>query len=54
MAKRCCAVTQGRSIVDHSDNQGIGALGEETESTPREVPLHPGSAHWFREHGFKV
>jgi TRAP-type uncharacterized transport system substrate-binding protein len=34
--------------------QGIGALGEETEATPRDVPLHPGSARWFREHGFKV
>jgi TRAP-type uncharacterized transport system substrate-binding protein len=33
---------------------GIGALGEETEATPRDVPLHPGSARWFREHGFKV
>ena len=34
--------------------QGIGALGEETEATPRDVPLHPGAARWFREHGFKV
>src|SRR6267142_540982 len=34
--------------------QGIGALGEETEATPRDVPLHPGSVRWFREHGFKV
>ena len=34
--------------------QGIAALGEETEATPRDVPLHPGSARWFREHGFKV
>src|SRR5207248_485540 len=34
--------------------KGIGALGEETEATPRDVPLHPGAARWFREHGFKV
>jgi TRAP-type uncharacterized transport system substrate-binding protein len=34
--------------------QGIGALGEETEATPRDVPLHPGAARWFREHGYKV
>ena len=34
--------------------QGIGALGEETDATPRDVPLHPGAARWFREHGFKV
>lgn len=33
---------------------GIRALGEETESTPRDVPLHPGAAQWFREHGYKV
>jgi TRAP-type uncharacterized transport system substrate-binding protein len=33
---------------------GIGMLGEETESSPRDVPLHPGSERWFREHGFKV
>jgi TRAP-type uncharacterized transport system substrate-binding protein len=34
--------------------RGIADLGEETESTPRDVPLHPGAARWFREHGFKV
>ncbi|OFZ72233.1 MAG: hypothetical protein A2W04_01335 [Betaproteobacteria bacterium RBG_16_64_9] len=34
--------------------QGMQALGEETESTPRDVPLHPGAAKWFGEHGFKV
>jgi TRAP-type uncharacterized transport system substrate-binding protein len=33
---------------------GIGALGLETEATPRDVPLHPGSARWFRSHGFKL
>lgn len=48
-----------REIVWESFNpwapyQGIGTLGEETEATPRDVPLHPGAARWFREHGFKV
>jgi TRAP-type uncharacterized transport system substrate-binding protein len=33
---------------------GMGMLGQETESTPRDVPLHPGSEKWFREHGFAV
>jgi TRAP-type uncharacterized transport system substrate-binding protein len=33
---------------------GIGALGMETDATPRDVPLHPGSMRWFREHGFPV
>jgi TRAP-type uncharacterized transport system substrate-binding protein len=34
--------------------KGIGALGEETDATPRDVPLHPGAARWFREHGYRV
>jgi len=33
---------------------GMGPLGEESEATPRDVPLHPGAARWFRDHGFKV
>jgi TRAP-type uncharacterized transport system substrate-binding protein len=33
---------------------GIGSLGQETPSSPRDVPLHPGAARWFNEHGFKV
>jgi len=39
---------------DWAPYRGIGALGEETEATPRDVPLHPGAARWFREHGFRV
>ncbi|HEX7054846.1 MAG TPA: TAXI family TRAP transporter solute-binding subunit [Burkholderiales bacterium] len=31
---------------------GMGPLGVETEATPRDVPLHPGSVRWFRSHGF--
>jgi TRAP-type uncharacterized transport system substrate-binding protein len=34
--------------------EGIGMLGRETSSTPRDVPLHPGSVQWFREHGIEV
>lgn len=30
----------------------IGQLGQETAATPRDVPLHPGSERWFREHGY--
>jgi TRAP-type uncharacterized transport system substrate-binding protein len=33
---------------------GMGGLGRETESTPRDVPLHPGAAKWYAEHGFAV
>jgi TRAP-type uncharacterized transport system substrate-binding protein len=32
--------------------QGAAQLGRETEATPMDVPLHPGAARWFREHGF--
>ena len=28
---------------------GIAQLGRDTESTPNDVPLHPGAARWFRE-----
>lgn len=33
---------------------GIGQLGQDTEATPLDVPLHPGAARWYREHGFSV
>ena len=33
---------------------GVGQLGRETEATPMDVPLHPGAARWYREHGFEV
>jgi TRAP transporter TAXI family solute receptor len=33
---------------------GTAQLGQDTEATPRDVPLHPGAEKWYREHGFKV
>ena len=33
---------------------GVGQLGQDTDATPRDVPLHPGAEKWYREHGFKV
>ena len=33
---------------------GVGQLGENTDATPRDVPLHPGAEKWYQEHGFKV
>jgi TRAP-type uncharacterized transport system substrate-binding protein len=33
---------------------GVGQLGQDTEATPRDVPLHPGAEKWYREHGFKI
>ena len=29
----------------------VGQLGKDTEATPLDVPLHPGAARWFQEHG---
>jgi TRAP-type uncharacterized transport system substrate-binding protein len=28
-------------------------MGRESDSTPMDVPLHPGAARWYREHGQK-
>jgi TRAP-type uncharacterized transport system substrate-binding protein len=36
---------------DSRSFQGPHRLGEETEATPRDVPLHPGAERWYREHG---
>lgn len=33
---------------------GMGPLGQDTDSTPRDVPLHRGAAKWFEDHGFRV
>ena len=42
------------NITGRSPFTGVGPLGVETPATPRDVPLHPGAARWFREHGFEV
>jgi TRAP-type uncharacterized transport system substrate-binding protein len=28
-------------------------MGSESDSTPMDVPLHPGAERWYREHGQK-
>ena len=28
-------------------------MGRERDSTPMDVPLHPGAERWYREHGGK-
>lgn len=33
---------------------GVGQLGQDTDATPRDVPLHPGAEQWYREHGLEV
>lgn len=53
--KVCEAIhAREKEIYWEDSYTGIGQLGEETEATPMDVPLHPGAAKWYREHGFKV
>lgn len=55
-AYKVCDALQARKdeIFWESSYTGIGQLGQETEATPLDVPLHPGAAEWYKEHGFKV
>jgi len=58
--KICAAIHARESEIPWEDTNGwaphtgMGPLGQRSESTPRDVPLHPGAARWFREHGFDV
>jgi TRAP-type uncharacterized transport system substrate-binding protein len=54
--KVCDALAQRADEVpwEQGAYTGIGQLGSESESTPMDVPLHPGSAQWFKEHGYNV
>ena len=55
-AYKVCDALQARKdeIFWESSYTGTGQLGQETEATPLDVPLHPGAAEWYREHGFNV
>ena len=55
-AYKVCEAIHAREseIYWESSYVGIGQLGRETEATPMDVPLHPGAARWYREHGFQV
>ncbi len=52
-AYKVCAALQAREseIYWESSFTGIGQLGQDTEATPLDVPLHPGAAQWYREQG---
>ncbi|MBI2360781.1 MAG: hypothetical protein HYV04_18070 [Deltaproteobacteria bacterium] len=39
-------------IYWESSYTGVGQLGQDTDATPMDVPLHPGAARWYREHGY--
>jgi TRAP-type uncharacterized transport system substrate-binding protein len=34
--------------------QNFGQTGQDNDSAPRDVPLHPGAERWYREHGYSV
>lgn len=49
----CAAVAAREAEIPWEKRSGGDArhMVTETESTPMDVPLHPGSARWLREHG---
>jgi TRAP-type uncharacterized transport system substrate-binding protein len=54
-AYKVCAAFHARADVipwDSDSYTGIGQLGQDTESTPMDVPLHPGAERWYRENGY--
>jgi hypothetical protein len=53
-AYRICAAIGARAdeIQWESSYTGVAQLIGGSEATPLEVPLHPGAARWFQEHGF--
>ena len=53
--KVCAAIQARESEIFWEDSYtGIGQLGQDTNATPLDVPLHPGAAQWYREQGFEV
>jgi TRAP-type uncharacterized transport system substrate-binding protein len=53
--KICDAIMARQDQIYWEDSYtGVGQLGENTDATPRDVPLHPGAEKWYREQGIKV
>jgi len=53
--KVCEAIHAREKEIRWEDSYtGVGQLGQDTEATPTDVPLHPGAARWYEEHGFRV
>jgi TRAP-type uncharacterized transport system substrate-binding protein len=48
----CEAIAQRAEEIPWEDGSFHGAhtLGDDTEDTPLDVPLHPGAERWYREH----
>jgi TRAP-type uncharacterized transport system substrate-binding protein len=55
-AYRVCASLNARSAYMPWEDpvESATRLGLDVEPTPRDVPLHPGAARWYREHGVDV
>jgi TRAP-type uncharacterized transport system substrate-binding protein len=51
----CGALAAREAEIPWEKGTGGTALhmGRESDSTPMDVPLHPGAARWYREHGQK-
>ena len=46
--KVCAAIAERAEYIRwESSYTGVGQLGQETEATPLDVPLHPGAERWF-------
>ena len=54
--KVCDAVAQRADEIpwEKGAYTGVGQIGAESDATPMDVPLHPGAAQWFKEHGYNV
>jgi len=55
IAYKVCAAFHARMDRipwDPDSYTGIDQIGRDTESTPLDVPLHPGAERWYKEQGF--
>jgi TRAP-type uncharacterized transport system substrate-binding protein len=53
--KVCEAINARKDEISwEASYTGVGQLAQDVEATPRDVPLHPGAAQWYQEHGFEV
>jgi TRAP-type uncharacterized transport system substrate-binding protein len=41
-------------IVWDESFTGLNQLGQDTDASPRDVPLHPGAERWYRENGIQI
>jgi hypothetical protein len=48
----CAAIAARAAEVPWEEpaHDGIWRMGRDSETTPMDVPLHPGAERWYREH----